>query len=510
MRTEKQPLFIFEMANNHQGSVEHGKRIIREMRKICDGFAEFQFAFKFQYRDLDTFIHPACKNRTDIKNVKRFQDTRLSMEQFEELLAEVRANRFLAICTPFDELSAERIAKQKYDYIKIASCSFGDWPLLEKVAEQKMPVIASAAGSDMETIRSVVHFFSNRNIDFSLMHCIAEYPTPNDRLQMDQIDYYHKEFPGLRIGFSTHEDPDNMLPVKLAVAKGAEIFEKHVGVPDEGIVLNGYSANPEQVRQWLLAAREAYAACGIAGKRYVPTEKEKADLAALKRGVFVKTELRKGQVIGPQDIYLAFPCCPGQLVASDLSKYNSIQLVSDGLTKDSPIMAEDVVIHNTSGVILGIVKDLIQLLKDGNVVVPAGSGCEISHHYGIGHYRETGVAMIDCVNREYCKKILLMLPGQAHPTHYHVKKEETFVILHGSLAITLGSSTSVLHKGDIVTVERGVPHSFASEDGCIFEEISSTHYVDDSYYEKADEFVTPRKTKIHFTKEMLSSINGNE
>ena len=27
-------LFIYEMANNHQGSVEHGKKIIDEMSKI--------------------------------------------------------------------------------------------------------------------------------------------------------------------------------------------------------------------------------------------------------------------------------------------------------------------------------------------------------------------------------------------------------------------------------------------------------------------------------------------
>lgn len=510
MRTDRKPLFIFEMANNHQGSAEHGKRIIREMRRICDGFGEFEFAFKFQYRDLDTFIHPECRGRTDIKNVKRFQDTRLSMEQFEELLKEVRNNGFLAICTPFDEASAGHIARQKYDYVKIASCSFGDWPLLEKIAEAKMPVIASAAGSDMETIHSVMLFFHNRSIDASLMHCVAEYPTANTGLQMNQIDYYRSQFPGLRIGFSTHEDPDNMLPVRIAVAKGAEIFEKHVGVPTENIVLNGYSANPQQVCQWLLAARETFEACGVSGERYSPTEKEMADLAALKRGVFVREGLRKGQIIGREDIYLAFPCRQGQLVANDLSKYNRIQVSSGKIEKDMPVMLADVAIRNTSDAVWGIVRDLVRLLKEGNVVVPAGSICEISHHYGIGHYRKTGVAMIDCVNREYCKKILAMLPGQAHPSHYHEKKEETFVILHGCLSITLSGTGKILHKGDVMTVERGIPHSFSTEEGCIFEEISSTHFADDSYYENEDGFSVPRKTKVHFTKEMLSAINGSE
>jgi len=154
------PLFIFEMANNHQGSLEHGKRIIRSLKEVCGKYTDrFEFAVKFQFRDLDTFIHPAYKDRMDIKNVKRFQDTRLSQEQFSELVDEVRKNGFTAICTPFDEVSVDNIVAQGFEYIKIASCSFGDWPLLEKIASAQKPVIASAAGSDIELVDKVVSFF---------------------------------------------------------------------------------------------------------------------------------------------------------------------------------------------------------------------------------------------------------------------------------------------------------------------------------------------------------------
>ena len=80
------PLFIFEMANNHQGSVEHGKNIIKAMAEAVSDYRDaFDFAVKFQYRDLDTFIRPDYINRDDIKNVKRFKDTRLSQEEFLEL-----------------------------------------------------------------------------------------------------------------------------------------------------------------------------------------------------------------------------------------------------------------------------------------------------------------------------------------------------------------------------------------------------------------------------------------
>ncbi|SEM24601.1 Cupin domain-containing protein [Butyrivibrio sp. ob235] len=503
------PLFVFEMANNHQGSVEHGKRIIREIKEVCTDFPEFDYGFKFQYRDLDTFIHPDFKDRFDIKNIKRFQETKLSQEQFAELLKELRDCGFKAICTPFDEVSVDRVDDQGYDYIKIASCSFTDWPLLEKIASKNKPVIASGAGSTMDEVCRVVSFFTNRNIDFSLMHCVAEYPTTNAHLQLNQIDFYKKSFPNIRIGFSTHEAPDNTMPIRLAIAKGARIFEKHVGVPTDTITLNGYSANPQQIRAWLEAAREAYEICGIEGERYPSTEKEQADLAALRRGVFAKNQLESGNPLEPKDYFLAFPCCEGQLVASDLSKYNSISLKND-VNEKAPVMKTDIVEKNTTEELYGILKELTQLLADSNVVVPVGSECEVSHHYGIEKFHETGVAMIDCVNREYCKKILAVLPGQSHPTHYHVQKEETFVVLHGDLEIVLNGEKKVLHKGDLMTVERRVKHSFASENGCVFEEISSTHYANDSFYDERDSFVRPRKTKVHFTKDMVNLINKSE
>ena len=49
-------LFIFEMANNHQGSLEHGLRIVRAMAEIARRRG-IRAAVKLQYRDLDTMIH---------------------------------------------------------------------------------------------------------------------------------------------------------------------------------------------------------------------------------------------------------------------------------------------------------------------------------------------------------------------------------------------------------------------------------------------------------------------
>ena len=74
-------IFIFEMANNHQGRLEHGLNIIKEMAKIKRR-NKIKAAVKLQYRDLDTFIHKDFKNRKDVKHIPRFMNTRLTYDDF--------------------------------------------------------------------------------------------------------------------------------------------------------------------------------------------------------------------------------------------------------------------------------------------------------------------------------------------------------------------------------------------------------------------------------------------
>ena len=90
--------------------------------------------------------------------------------------------------------------------------------------------------------------------------------------------------------------------------------------------------------------------------------------------------------------------------------------------------------------------------------------------------------MITVVNRDYCKKLIVQMPGQKHPAQYHKIKEETFNVLHGNLNISLDGKEQDHGPGNVVVVERGVVHEFSTDTGAVFEEISSTHAVDDSFY----------------------------
>ncbi|WP_241911556.1 N-acetylneuraminate synthase family protein [Telmatospirillum siberiense] len=462
------------------GDVEHGLRVIREFAEVCRPYP-FKFAFKLQYRHLDSLIHPDFIARTDIKYIKRFSETRLSRADTGRLVREIKDQGFIAMCTPFDEASVDLILEDGFDILKIASCSFFDWPLLEKVVDADRPVIASTAGVAPSDIDKVVTFLRNRKKHFALMHCVAEYPTPSEKLEINQIDFLKARYPDVPIGYSTHENPSLTLPVGLAIAKGCTIFEKHIGVPTDRYALNAYSATPTQVAAWLETAQQALHCCGSTSGRAQPSQAEADSLFALRRGGYAKRHIAAGERITDADVFFAIPTQPGHVTANDWSKYTQFY-AERAIEPNQPVLVDNTRQINTRDTVLNIVERVKALLRKGNIIVPGQAELEISHHYGLERFDECGITMITVVNREYCKKLIVVLPGQRHPEQYHNLKEETFVVLHGSLELTLNGAVQTYGAGSVAVVERGVKHAFESAEGVVFEEISSTHYVNDSFY----------------------------
>lgn len=122
------------------------------------------------------------------------------------------------------------------------------------------------------------------------------------------------------------------------------------------------------------------------------------------------------------------------------------------------------------------------MLDEASVVLDSEFKIEFSNHFGIGNFRKTGALIIDCVNREYGKKLIVALPGQSHPLHFHKHKEETFQVLSGVLECEVDRHRRTLRPGQTEVVMPGVCHRFWSNDGCIFEEIPTTHFDNDSVY----------------------------
>lgn len=472
-------LYIFEMANNHQGSVEHGLRIIEAVAKIARRH-RIKAGVKLQFRDLDSFIHPDNKGRSDVKHIGRFESTRLEIDDFRRMVDAMRENNLIPIATPFDEPSVSTCRKLGIQIIKVASCSATDWPLLAAIVEARKPVIASTGGLGIYEIDNLVSFLHKRVPELAMMHCVSVYPTPNAGVCLNFMGKMIGRYPYVTVGYSGHEAPDNTDVALAAVAKGARLLERHVGVSTDEIKLNAYSLDPEQADAWVRAVERAREICGEDDHKHV-TQEELDSLRELRRGVFARREMAAGEPIGREDVFFAMPCSEGQLTSGQFGQIRARYVAS----RDYPAGAE---IHeppqeDTMHQIRGILHDAKGQLYEAGIMLGGDYTIELSHHYGLEQFRETGCILINLVNREYCNKLLIMLPGQSHPLHRHKRKEETFHVLWGDLEVIHNGETRQLGPGDKLLVERGDVHGFSSVSGAIFAEISTRHIVGDSYYE---------------------------
>jgi len=493
--TNSHPLLILDLANNHNGSVAHGKAIIDSAAEALSEIG-FPAAIKFQYRDLDTLIHPDFVGNYAFKYIKRFEETRISDSDYLELVDYSRERGFLTACTPFDEISVKKVVDHGFDIMKVASACATDWPLLTEVAKHDMPVIVSTGGLSIRETDRVAAFMSKRVTHLALMHCVAVYPTPDDQLALNRIDTLRDRYKGITIGYSTHENPDNFVAGGLALAKGAQILERHVGLESEGMSVNAYSSQAGELKSWAEHLRDAAKMMsGMDHSNYV-NQAELDSVRALRRGVYAKRVLSAGSEITDDDIMFAIPVLDDQITANMWSKLEHKTARSEIGSKEK-LTAHNVSISDTNAVVRELVERSKLHFESAGIIVPNRSAVELSHHYGLERFDEFGIVMVTVVNRDYCKKVIGVFPGQSHPEHVHKKKEETFICMSGTLLVDLGGAVHTLKAGDILTVEVGVPHSFSSPDGAVFEEISSTHYVDDSYY--TDESINlnqNRKTKL--------------
>jgi len=484
-------LFIFDLANNHQGDVEHGLKIIDECSKVVADTG-VKAALKFQFRDLKTLIHPDFRESKDSPHIQRFLETALQPEDYKRMVDAVRKAGMITMATPFDENSVDLLEELDIDVVKIASCAALDRPLLERASKADRPMVISTGGLSIKQIDNLVSFMEKHRVKFALMHCVALYPTERDKLNLNQIAMLRNRFSNVPVGFSTHEEPENLDSVKIAYAKGSQLFERHVGLATKKYKINAYSSTPDQLRAWIKAFQDARSICG--GEERSPSSiAEVKSLKSLMRGVYTYQAKNKGEVFEQKDVFFAMPLQEGQLTSGRWRNgiiadrdYSSGEPLGEAFADYSPAR-EDIIYQ-----ILLQVKGMLNL---AHVPIGSKSPVELSHHYGLDRFREFGCVFIDCVNREYCKKLIIMLPRQKHPYHYHAKKEETFQLLHGDMEVFIEGHPTRLFPGDTLLILPGKWHKFHTLDGAIMEEISTTHYNDDSFYEDEQIAKIPREKR---------------
>ena len=111
-------------------------------------------------------------------------------------------------------------------------------------------------------------------------------------------------------------------------------------------------------------------------------------------------------------------------------------IVTNKIKVNDPIFPENIKITKKLKILfLKINTQYKAMLNKASIALNSEFGIEFSHHYGVDNFAETGALLIDCINRDYCKKISSSFTWLIH--HTFTEKEETFQVLPEYLSVLL-------------------------------------------------------------------------
>jgi sialic acid synthase len=145
---------------------------------------------------------------------------------------------------------------------------------------------------------------SKMHSNISILHCVSQYPTHPNNLNLNTILYLKEHYGQYTIGFSDHTIGISA-PV-AAVAMGAKIIEKHVTIDRymKGTDQAG-SLGPDGVNRMIRDIRITEMSMGkkeIYIEQGVQTSKEK-----LERSIATKRTIKHGEIIQENDIHMLSP-----------------------------------------------------------------------------------------------------------------------------------------------------------------------------------------------------------
>jgi N-acetylneuraminate synthase len=222
---KKKPKLIAEIGINHNGSIKIAKDLILQAKR-----SNFDYV-KFQKRDLDTCIPETLKNEikstpwgtmTYFKYKKKIEFNRI---QFDQLVKFCKSIDIKIMCSAWDIKSFDFLKKYKLKLNKIPSALLTNYDFLEYVAKEKVKTLISTGMSNINEIKNAVKIFQKNKCKFVLMHCVSEYPCPENKLNLNLISFLKKKFK-CEVGYSGHES--TVSPSFFAWALGASYIERHI------------------------------------------------------------------------------------------------------------------------------------------------------------------------------------------------------------------------------------------------------------------------------------------
>lgn len=311
-----QTYIIGEIGQNHNGDVEIAKKLIDVIAEpVVDHLFGQELrsmnAVKMTRRDLNEELS-ASEMLRPYNNPNSFGKTygehraflELNDEQHFEVYRHAKSKGLEVVETLCAKGCLSMLRLFEPDRLKVASRDLTNLPLLAAMAETKIPMILSTGMTGKKELDDALEVITRYHSEISILHCLSQYPSEYQNINLLTIPYLKKHYPQFTIGYSDHSI--GILMPAVAVAMGAEIIEKHITLDRnmKGTDHRG-SLEPDGIWRMVRDIRNTEYAIGESG--IFASDKVAETRRKLERSIATLRSIQSGEIIEEKDLHLLSP-----------------------------------------------------------------------------------------------------------------------------------------------------------------------------------------------------------
>ena len=300
------PYIIAEIGVNHEGSMQLAKRLVDEAKEGGADAVKFQsykaetLASKDSPSYWDTTKEPTSSQYELFKKHDSFW-----VDEMQELKNYCDKIGIEFMSTPFDIESADFL-NDMMDVYKISSSDLTNKPFIEYMCRFNKPIILSTGASSLHEIQEAVSWIEKYGNPLALLHCVLNYPTPDENANLGMILDLKQKFPDKIIGYSDHTLPQDMKVCEMATMLGSVIIEKHF-THDKTLQGNDHyhAMDKEDLKFFRKNLERTFE---ILGKFKIQALEDEAPARAnARRSLVAAKDIKKGQVVTKEDLTFKRP-----------------------------------------------------------------------------------------------------------------------------------------------------------------------------------------------------------
>ena len=287
-------LFIAEAGVAHFGDMDMAVQLVE---LAASAGAD---VFKTQVFDVDELITAELPEWRD-----RLRPRNLSLDEFKQLRKLCDERGLLFMATAHNENRIPWLEELDVPAIKVGSGERRNPGFLTRLAELGRPMVVSTGMYNEQDVSEALAACAKGGCEqVALLHCVTAYPTPEEQVNLLAMDRLAELFNG-PVGYSDHTQ--DHLALLAAVARGAEIVEKHITILRDVPNAQDWkvSAGREDLGELVANVRRLESMLGHGRKEPAQVE-EGAQIWATKSVVAVR-DLAAGTVLTAPDLITKRP-----------------------------------------------------------------------------------------------------------------------------------------------------------------------------------------------------------